>query len=162
MKKLILIGAALFAMNGVYAQKEAKKDQGTKQENKGQNKQTPEQRAQRSVDHLDKVVTLTADQKTKVYDLALARAKKTDEIRAKYKGNKEQHETAKNEIKANHKEYREAVKAILTSEQMIKVKEKARENRAKKGKGKGENPAEAAPATPSDNDVNDAIPSDDN
>ncbi len=161
MKKLILIGATIIAINSVYAQADAKKVQGSKQENKGQNKQTPEQRAQRSVDHLDKVVTLTPDQKTKVYDLALTRAKKTDEIRTKYKGKKEQHENAKSEIKANHKEYREAVKAILTSEQMIKVKEKARENKGK-GKGKGENPVEAAPATPSDNEVNDAIPSDDN
>ena len=123
MKKLILLFAVLLAANSTFAQDEAKKG-------KGKGKLPVEQRAQRSVDKLDKAVTLTAEQKTKVYDLSLTRATKHDEIKAKYKGQPEKKEEAKAEFKANHKEYRTSVKAILTPEQIATLKAK---HKAKKG-----------------------------
>ncbi len=129
MKKMILLLAVIFTVNSVVAQDEAKKG-------KGKGKPTLEQRAQRSVDNLDKSVTLTAEQKPKIYDLALTRAKKVDEIKAKYKGQPEKKEEAKTEMKAAHKEYRTAVKTILTPEQIatLKAKSKAKKENKKAGK----------------------------
>lgn len=133
MKKMILLLAVIFAVNSAVAQNEAKKG-------KGKGKLTVEQRAQRSVDNLDKSVTLTAEQKPKVYDLSLTRAKKVDEIKAKYKGQPEKKEEVKAEMKAVHKEYRTAVKGILTPEQIAILKAK---NKAKKeGKKSGKKPAD--------------------
>lgn len=93
----------------------------------------PEQRAQKSVDQLDRVATLTAEQKPKVYDLALTRAKKIDEIHAKYKDQKDKAGKAQ-EIQLARIEYRKGVKAILTPEQLAKVKAKMKENKGAKGK----------------------------
>ena len=64
----------------------------------GVKKETAEQRAQRIVDRLDSEVTLAADQKTKVYDLALTRTKNADAIREKYKGQADKKEVAKAEL----------------------------------------------------------------
>jgi len=133
MKKLLVVFALVFAVSSINAQENGK----GKKEGKG--RPTPEQRAQKSVDNLDKTVTLTAEQKPKVYDLALARAKKVDVIREANKGKKtpEEKEAMKKEIKAAHKEYRDGVKLILTQEQKDKLKAKAKEKRAEKGGKKG-------------------------
>lgn len=74
-----------------------------------------------------------------MYDLALTRAKKVDAIREANRGKKtpEEREVMKKEIKAAHKEYRTAVKAILTQEQKDKLKAKAKEKRAANGGKKG-------------------------
>ncbi len=82
-----------------------------------------EQRAQKSVDELDKIVGLTSDQKTKVYELALNRAKSVDAIIEKYKGQPDKKEQAKMEIHQIHKNYRQQVKTILTPEQIEKLKQ---------------------------------------
>lgn len=122
------------------AQEVIKDKKPVKAEHKGQHegnhkgeehKKTPEERAQKSVDHLDKQVGLTQEQKEKVKDLALARAQKVDALKEKYKGQENAKEEAKKEIWAAKKEYRANVKAILTEEQINKLKEKAKEN----GKG---------------------------
>ncbi len=133
MKKLLVVFALVFAAGAINAQENGK---GKKE---GKVKSTPEQRAQKSVDNLDKTVALTAEQKPKVYDLALARAKKVDAIREANKGKKtpEEKEAMKKEIKAAHKEYRDAVKPILTQEQKDKLKAKAKAKRAEKGEKKG-------------------------
>jgi len=127
MKKLLVVFALVFAGSAINAQESilAKK----------QTKATAEQRAQKSADNLDKIVTLTAEQKPKVYDLALTRAKKVDAIREANKGKKtpEEKEAMKKEIKAAHKEYRAGVKPLLTQEQKDKLKAKAKEKRAAKG-----------------------------
>lgn len=152
MKKLALLIAAFIFVNNISAQQDSKKPH---EEKEAKAKLTVEQRAQRSVDNLDKEVTLTADQKTKVYDFALARAKKTDEIIAANKG-KEKKEARETAIKANQKEYRQNVKGILTPEQIEKLKAK---NKAKNpGKGKGK---KAGETSPTDSNAEDLIPSDD-
>ncbi len=82
-----------------------------------------EQRAKKSVDELDKIVGLTSDQKTKVYELALNRAKSVDAIIEKYKGQPDKKEQAKMEIHQAQKNYRQQVKTILTPEQIEKLKQ---------------------------------------
>jgi Spy/CpxP family protein refolding chaperone len=128
MKKVILFAACLFTLStAVNAQETARKP---KTEKAVKENLTPEQRAQKNVDNLNAVAGLTDEQKTKVKDLATTRITKADAIRAKYKGQAENKETMQNEIAAARKEYRQSVKAILTPEQIEKVK-------ARKKEGKG-------------------------
>jgi protein CpxP len=128
MKKVILFAACLFTLStAVNAQETARKP---KTEKAVKENLTPEQRAQRNVDNLNAVAGLSDEQKTKVKDLATTRITKADAIKAKYKGQAENKETMQNEIAAVRKEYRQSVKAILTPEQIEKVK-------ARKKEGKG-------------------------
>ena len=131
MKKVILFAACLFTLStAVNAQETARKPRADKAVKE---KLTPEQRAQKNVDNLNAVAGLTDEQKTKVKDLATTRITKADAIRAKYKGQPENKETAKNELEAVKKEYRQSVKALLTPEQLEKVKAKNKEMKAAKG-----------------------------
>ncbi|MBK6984398.1 MAG: hypothetical protein IPH32_06430 [Bacteroidetes bacterium] len=128
MKKVILFAACLFTLStAVNAQETARKP---KTEKAVKENLTPEQRAQKNVDNLNAVAGLSDEQKTKVKDLATTRITKADAIKAKYKGQAENKETMQNEIAAVRKEYRQNVKAILTPEQIEKVK-------ARKKEGKG-------------------------
>ena len=129
MKKVILLAACLYTLSTATTAQEAAKKQNT--EKKAQKeKLTAEQRAQKHVDGLSAEVTLTEEQKPKVYDLALAKVKKVDEIKAKYKGQPENKEVAQKEIQATKKEFRQNVKAILTAEQLEKLKAKHQEMKA--------------------------------
>ncbi len=127
MRKITFVLAFVLIATVAFSQQGKKK---TKEDTKGgKGKATSEQRAQRSVDNLDKSVTLTADQKTKIYDLALARAKKHETGKSADKA------ARKEEFKAANKEYRAAVKATLTPEQINKLKEKKKEkDKVKKDK----------------------------
>jgi protein CpxP len=131
MKKLmVLLSIALLVVSVSNAQstsQKAKTEKPAKQE-----KLTPEQRAQRNVEELDKVVSLTADQKTKVSSLALDKVKKAEAIRSKYKGQKENKEAMKSEIESVRKEFRQNVKSLLTPEQLEKLKAKNKELKAQK------------------------------
>ena len=133
MKKVIVLAACLFIVSNVMnAQESQKKPAATKAETNKEAKQklTVEQRAQKSVDELNSEVTLTDEQKTKILALATTRATNIDAIRAKYKGQKENKEVAKTEIEAVRKEYRQNVKAVLTPEQIEKLKAKHKEKKA--------------------------------
>ena len=129
MKKVILLAACLFTLSTATTAQEAAKKQNTEKK-APKEKMTPEQRAQKHVDGLNAEVTLTEEQKPKVYDLALAKVKKVDEIKAKYKGQPENKEVAQKEIQATKKEFRQNVKAILTAEQLEKLKAKHQEMKA--------------------------------
>lgn len=123
MKKVILTVACLVSIATIsVAQEGPKKGKGKENKMEHAQKKTVEQRAQMSVDELTKKVALTEEQKPKVYDLALTRAKSVDAIREKYKGQPENKETAKKEIEAVRKTYRQSVKGILTPEQIEKIK----------------------------------------
>lgn len=130
MKKVILIAACLFTIStAVNAQEVAKK---SSTEKATKEKMTVEQRAQKNVDDLNNVATLSDEQKTKIKELATARITKADAIRAKYKGQPENKETQDKELVALRKEYRQTVHALLTPEQQEKVKVKNKEMKAAK------------------------------
>jgi len=86
-------------------------------------KLTPEERAQKSVDQLDKIVGLNPDQKNKICNLALERSKSVDAVLQKYKGQPDKKEIAKQEIHQIRQKYRQKVKNILTPEQLEKLKQ---------------------------------------
>ena len=132
MKKLFLFVTAFLFAVCVIAQEDAKNVEPVKHMTK--EKLTIEQRAQRSVDRLNNLVTLTDEQKTKVYGFAMEREKKIEDIKGKHKlpnGNIDK-ESAKPELKAARREYRHAVKGILTQEQKDVLKAKAKANRENK------------------------------
>ncbi len=121
MKKVILIAACLLSLTTVNAQQAATGER--KAANKEAKNATPEQRAQKHVDGLAAEITLTEDQKPKIYELALAKVKKADEIRAKYK-TAENKEGKEAEMKALKKEFHTSVKAVLTPQQIEQLKAK--------------------------------------
>lgn len=129
MKKIIFLAACLFTISTAMTAQEAPKKQNTERK-APKEKMTPEQRAQKHVDGLNAETTLTEEQKPKVYDLALAKVKKVDEIKAKYKGQPENKDVAQRELQAVKKEFRQNVKAILTAEQLEKLKAKHKEMKA--------------------------------
>lgn len=124
MKKLMLIiaGGCILYAPSLLAQTPNVSNNSTTQ-TKNTKRPSPEQRAQRSVEELDKIVGLIAEQKNKVYNLALERAKSVDAVLAKYKGQPDKKEQAKAEIHSIKKNYRQSVKNILTPEQIEKLKQ---------------------------------------
>ncbi len=127
MKKVILIAACLLSLTTVNAQEAVTGERKTA--NKEAKNGTPEQRAQKHVDGIASEVTLTEDQKPKIYELALAKVKKSDEIRAKYK-TAENKEAKNAELKTVKKEFQTNVKAVLTPEQFEKLKAAVKEKKA--------------------------------
>jgi Spy/CpxP family protein refolding chaperone len=134
MKKVILMAVCLFAISTITKAQEAPKKPKTESHNGeqkgGHEKKTPEERAKKHVEELNAEVTLTEEQKPKIHDLALDKIKKVDEIKAKYKGQPENKETAKKEIEAVRKSFRENVKAVLTPAQIETLKAKHKEKKA--------------------------------
>jgi hypothetical protein len=106
-------------------------------DSKNNEEKKPENRAQKSVTHLDKVVGLTEEQKTKIYGFSLTRVNKIDAIKEKYKGKETNHEDKNKEIAAVKQEYRANTTAILTTEQLEKLK--SRPVDAGSGQGGGYN-----------------------
>ncbi len=132
MKKLIILVSIIGATAAHYAI--GQNVAGTPPaNNQVKQKLTPEQRAQKSVDHLNSMVGLTEDQKTKVYNLALERAKSVDAVHAKYKGQPDKKEQAQQEIHEIRKQYRESVKALLTPEQKERLKQYHKNKNPKPG-----------------------------
>ena len=123
MKKVILLAACLFVLTTVSNAQEVVTKNATKDGVGSHDKKlTPEQHAQKSVNQLNSNVTLTEDQKPKVYDLALTRAKDMEVVREKYKGQEDKKEVMKAELSVIRKTYHQGLKTILTSEQLAKEK----------------------------------------
>ena len=128
MKKIILLAAGLFVFaTATQAQETTERTAATA--NVKQERMTPEQRAQKNVDEMDKIATLTADQKVKVKELALTKISKMQEIRTKYK---DQAELAQKEQRQVKKDFSQSLKSILTPEQQEKLKANARERKTNK------------------------------
>ncbi|MBS1636599.1 MAG: hypothetical protein JST26_11840 [Bacteroidetes bacterium] len=135
MKKVIVCAIALAGLTlTTNAQVQQRNPAGTRTDQPAKQEKTPEQKAQTNVDKLNNLVTLTDDQKAKIYELALDKVKKSDEIREKYKGQPENREAAQKEIGVVKKEYRKNVIASLTPEQVEKLKAMAKDKNQQPGK----------------------------
>lgn len=106
--------------------------QATFERNAKQTKLTVDQRAQRNVDEIDKMVSLTTDQKAKVKELATIRITKADAIREKYKGQADKKEEIQKELMPVRKEFKDALKSVLTKEQLLKLHEAKKAGKDKK------------------------------
>lgn len=108
---------------------------------------TPEQRATAVTNRLEKKLSLSKDQKTKVHDLAMARAQKMDELRAKYKDQDKKLWQA--ERKKLRDEFHAGMKATLSPEQYAKW-EAQRKKQIEKRKGKNKPAAKGGKGTKGD------------
>lgn len=127
MKKLILtIAIAFVGITAALAQQDSMKVANAPIKPK----LTAEQRADLMTKRLDKQLSLSAEQRTKLYDIQLAHAKKMDELKAE-KGAAKERKTAKEEEKAQ-------IDALLTPEQKSKLdafRAEAKERAGKMRKG---------------------------
>ena len=126
MKKIILIAVSLVALTSMSIAQEAP----TKAEAKAKRemrRKDPEQRAQKHVDRLHNMVTLTDAQKVKVLEIATIKVQKADAIREKFKNDPEKENKMYPEMDAVKQEYHKSVKALLTAEQLKKLKTKQEE-----------------------------------
>lgn len=78
------------------------------------NASTPEQRAERITNWMNKKLTLTADQKTKIYDVNLKYAKMNQETRT---SEADDQKAMHQDLRANEKEREAEFQGILTPEQ---------------------------------------------
>lgn len=107
------------------------------QNGKGKAKLTPEERANRTTNRMEKELDLTSDQKIKIYELNRSRAAKIDELKAKYGEDKQ---AIGKEMKAFNMERKKELMTILNKDQqgkLKKVKEERKKKKGEKGKGKG-------------------------
>ena len=137
MKKIIATVCMLSALNFVQAQDQP----ATKTNNPPPGKQgrpTPEQVATRQSMHLQKMLTLTEDQKQKTYQAVLTRTSAMQAVQAKY-GPDADRKAMHKEIKPIKEQFVQTMNGILTPEQKTKweaQRQKMKENRAKNGGGK--------------------------
>ncbi|HXU27147.1 MAG TPA: hypothetical protein VN698_07935 [Bacteroidia bacterium] len=111
MKKIILTALAIATMQLTQAQ-EAKETRTATPRQAGE-APTAEQIATRQTDHLQKILTLTEDQKQKVYQAVLKRATTVQQIKAKTTDRK----AMQAEIKPVKEQLIKDVNAVLTPEQ---------------------------------------------
>ena len=112
-------------------------------------KRTPESVAQKTTDRLVKALGLSADQKTKIYNLTLKSATQVKDIRTKNKGNKDKIHSEVAKVKETS---RTELKSILTAEQFKKWTEMRKKRDAKKGGGKTKAKGKAGGADGDDNE----------
>jgi carboxypeptidase C (cathepsin A) len=126
MKKIILIAVSLVALTSVSIAQEVTTKAEAKAKREMRHKD-PEQRAQKHVDRLNNMVTLTDAQKVKVLEIAKVKVQKADAIREKFKNDPEKENKMYPEMDAVKQEYHKSVKALLTTEQLKKLKAKQAE-----------------------------------
>jgi len=126
MKKIILIAVSLVALTSVSIAQEVTTKAEAKAKREMRHKD-PEQRAQKHVDRLNNMVTLTDAQKVKVLELATIKVQKADAIREKFKNDPEKENKMYPEMDAVKQDYHKSVKALLTAEQLKKLKTKQAE-----------------------------------
>ncbi len=105
---MIALLVSSFTLNTVYSQTESFKQ-----------KKTPEERAERFSGRLSDELNLSAEQKSKVYDIMLSHCTKADEIRAA----ETDKESRKSQIKSLRKSTDSQIQSILSEEQKMKFNE---------------------------------------
>lgn len=117
MKKLILISTILISGLVINAQTAAPvKAAPAKQKEQAPN---PETKAKKQTAEIDKIATLNQEQKTKVYEINLAKDKLVDAARTKAGNDKTAFEAERKEINASR---RKEISAVLTPEQIELLK----------------------------------------
>ncbi|AZI27162.1 hypothetical protein EA772_18140 [Pedobacter sp. G11] len=140
MKKAILtIAIAVMGLTAAFAQ------DSTKRVRKPMPKMTAEQRAEKATARLEKELSLTADQKTKIYAIELENAKKVDAFRSADQADRKE---KMKEGRATMQAQKAKIDAVLTAEQKTKleaIRAEAREKGEKMRKGMGRRDRDKAP-----------------
>jgi len=129
MKKVMLtLAIAVMGLSTVFAQNPTKRGKADGP------KLTAEQRAEKVTNGLEKALSLTADQKTKVYAIELDRAQKIDAMRAENNGDMK--DKAKS-FKATMDASKDQLDQILTAEQKTKLEDLKAKMKDRKANGRG-------------------------
>ncbi|MBB5634869.1 Spy/CpxP family protein refolding chaperone [Pedobacter cryoconitis] len=133
MKRIVLtLAIAIIGLTSAFAQ------------TTGQQKLTAEQRAEKSTAKLDKMLTLTADQKQKIYAVELDKYKQSEawhkQSTADRKAKKDQHATARKETDVK-------IDQILTADQKKKMEDLHNAKKARKHQKKDNQKTPAATET---------------
>lgn len=140
MKKAILtIAIAVMGLTAAFAQ------DSTKRVRRQMPKMTAEQRAEKATARLDKALTLTADQKTKIYAIELENAKKVDSWRTADQADRKE---KMKEGRAVMQAQKAKIDGVLTADQKTKMEAlrlEAREKGDKMRKGMGKGKRDKAP-----------------
>jgi hypothetical protein len=140
MKKAILtIAIAVMGLTAAFAQDT------TKRARRAMPKMTAEQRAEKVTSRLETQLSLTADQKTKIYAIELENAKKMDAWRSADQGDMK---GKMKERKAAMDEQKTKIDAVLTADQKTKMdafRAEAKEKGEKMRKGMGRGKKDKAP-----------------
>jgi len=137
MKKILATILTLSVMNLVQAQEQPATKTGNPPPEKGP-KPSPEQAATRQSNHLQKMLSLTEDQKQKTYQAVLTRTTAMQSVRAKY-GPDADKKAMHKEVKPIKEQFVQTMNSILTPEQKTKWEAhrlKMKESRAKNRAGK--------------------------
>lgn len=127
------------------AQQGSKPKENVKPSETSPKKLTPDEKATKVSDRLEKELNLTAEQKSKIYAIAKARATEVDAVREKYKGDQK---AAQPEIKAIREKYKAQMQEVLTPEQKAKLAEnKKKKEEDIRQKNKEKDPNSKTPAT---------------
>ncbi len=137
MKKIILLLLVIVLVNTATAQQVMKR-----QARPGKNKATPEQKAHKQSERMEKELALSADQKTKVYAALLNKNQKAQEIRKKYPKGTADNTTKKEEMKLVRKTFTDEMSSILSAEQQNKWKEYREKKKGGMKRTKYHQPAE--------------------
>lgn len=121
--KTMLLLAGLTLATGLQAQHKKGKDL------------SPEERATKKTEHLQKKLDLTDVQAQKIKTYHLAHAEKMQVLRVEKKAQHKKHKALRAKMKAEKEAHHEAIKQILTPEQSVKL-DKMKEKRHAKRKEK--------------------------
>ena len=129
MKKLLVISMMFLATVNL----------ATAQPGQGQRQQmTPEERAKATTERLEKLLSLNADQKTKVNAIELEYGKERNALRQKNQGDREAMRTAAQEL---DKKFDAKYKEVLTADQFKKYLEDKEQRQRERGQGVPRTPA---------------------
>ncbi|MEO8760446.1 MAG: hypothetical protein ABI448_06115 [Bacteroidia bacterium] len=147
MKKIILSALAIATLQFAQAQ-QTQPAVGAGQQTQRQ-QVTPEQRATRDATHLQKVLTLTDEQKQKIYQAALTRTNAMQQIKGESNANKKSMHA---EAKPVKEQFVKDVNLALTPEQQqkweayrLEQKQKHQQNKAQNAPANGNTAPVAAP-----------------
>ena len=127
MKKLFVL-CIMFLATVTFATAQQGQGQGQRQQ------MTPEERAKAQTERLEKLLTLKADQKTKVQAIELEYAKESSKIRQDNQGNREAMREAMQKLNTK----RDAkYKEVLTADQFKKYQEDIEQRQRERGQGGG-------------------------
>jgi periplasmic protein CpxP/Spy len=123
MKKLFVITTTVaISLNTMYAQDPSKMKDKAKKEMHQHKGQTPEQRAQHQADRMEKLLSLSAEQKQKVYASALKKNNTVQAAKEEHKNDADKKAKLGPKIKAARETYETEVNSTLTAEQKTKWK----------------------------------------
>ena len=125
MKKLFIL-SIMFLATVSLATAQQGQGQGQRQ------RQTPEERAKSQTEYLEKLLTLTADQKTKVHAIELEISKELSTLRQNSQGN---FESMREPMEKLNKKRDEKMKGVLTADQFKKYQADNEQRQRERGQG---------------------------